>query len=386
MTVHRRVFLPLYLPALLLGIPAQAAFVLLPLYVLDRGGSAAAAAAVVGLRGLGMMAMDLPAGMLAARFGEKFVMLLAVSFIVLAFIGYGLADALGWFYLIAFLNGCGSSTFLLGRMSYVSAYCAAAERGRVIAMIAGSVRAAALLGPLAGGALAHYAGYTVTFLCAALSVLAALLCVFAFARAAAPATRALAWQTIPDLVVEYRRVFATAGVAAVSFMLMRESRSVLLPLLGAAAGLDAREIGTIVSASALVDIACFYPAGVAMDKYGRRATAVPSSMLFVVTLAAMTFAHDYYSLLAVALMVGVANGMSTGIVMTLGTDLAPADRRSEFLGVWRLLTDAGTAVGPMAISALVAVAPLSVAALGVATLGAMGSFVVYRYVEETLPA
>ena len=386
MTVHRRVFLPLYLPALLLGIPAQAAFVLLPLYVLDRGGSAAAAAAVVGLRGLGMMAMDLPAGMLAARFGEKFVMLLAVSFIVLAFIGYGLADALGWFYLIAFLNGCGSSTFLLGRMSYVSAYCAAAERGRVIAMIAGSVRAAALLGPLAGGALAHYAGYTVTFLCAALSVLAALLCVFAFARATAPATRALAWQTIPHLVVEYRRVFATAGVAAVSFMLMRESRSVLLPLLGAAAGLDAREIGTIVSASALVDIACFYPAGVAMDKYGRRATAVPSSMLFVVTLAAMTFAHDYYSLLAVALLVGVANGMSTGIVMTLGTDLAPADRRSEFLGVWRLLTDAGTALGPMAISALVVVAPLSVAALGVAALGAMGSFVVYRYVEETLPA
>ena len=385
MTVHRRVFLPLYLPALLLGIPAQAAFVLLPLYVLDRGGSAAAAAAVVGLRGLGMMAMDLPAGMLAARFGEKFVMLLAVSFILLAFIGYGLADALGWFYLIAFLNGCGSSTFLLGRMSYVSAYCAAAERGRVIAMIAGSVRAAALLGPLAGGALAHYAGYTVTFLCAALSVLAALLCVFAFARAAAPATRALAWQTIPDLVVEYRRVFATAGVAAVSFMLMRESRSVLLPLLGAAAGLDAREIGTIVSASALVDIACFYPAGVIMDKYGRRATAVPSSMLFVVTLAAMTFAHSYYSLLAVALLVGVANGMSTGIVMTLGTDLAPADRRSEFLGVWRLLTDAGTALGPMAISALVVVAPLSVAALGVAALGAMGSFVVYRYVEETLP-
>lgn len=384
MSVHRRVFLPLYLPALLLGIPAQAAFMLLPLYVLDRGGSAATAAAVVGLRGLGMMAMDLPAGMLAARFGEKAIMLLAVSFIMLAFVGYGLADELGWFYLIAFLNGCGSSTFLLGRMSYVAAYCPAVERGRVIAMIAGSLRASALLGPLAGGALAHYAGYNATFLCASLSVLLALLCVFAFARGEAPAARELDWRTIPRLAIEYRRVFATAGVAAVSFMLMRESRTVLLPLLGASLGLDTRQIGTIVSASALVDIAFFYPAGVIMDRYGRRATAVPSSMLFVVTLAAMSLAQGYGSLLAVALAVGVANGMSTGIVMTLGTDLAPAARRSEFLGLWRLLTDAGTAAGPMAISALLAIAPLSIAALGVAALGALGSYVVYRYVEETL--
>ena len=384
MSVHRRVFLALYLPALLLGIPAQAAFMLLPLYVLDRGGSAATAAAVVGVRGLGMMAMDLPAGMLAARFGEKAIMLLAVSFIMLAFVGYGLADELGWFYLIAFLNGCGSSTFLLGRMSYVAAYCPAAERGRVIAMIAGSLRASALLGPLAGGALAHYAGYNLTFLCASLSVLLALLCVFAFARAEAPAARELDWRTIPRLAIEYRRVFATAGVAAVAFMLMRESRTVLLPLLGASLALDTQQIGTIVSASALVDIAFFYPAGVIMDRYGRRATAVPSSMLFVVTLAAMTLAQGYASLLAVALAVGVANGMSTGIVMTLGTDLAPAERRSEFLGLWRLLTDAGTAAGPMAISALLAIAPLSIAALGVAALGALGSYVVYRYVEETL--
>ncbi len=295
-----------------------------------------------------MMAMDLPAGMLAARYGEKAVMVVAVSFTMLAFAGYGLADDIGWFYFIAFLNGCGSSTFLLGRMSYVSAYCTAAERGRVIAMIAGSVRASALLGPMAGGALAHYAGYAVTFLWASASVLLAMLCVFAFARAEAPSARPLEWRTIPRLALEYRRVFATAGVAAVSFMLMRESRTVLLPLIGASLALDAQQIGSIVSASALVDIAFFYPAGVIMDRYGRRATAVPSSILFVVTLAAMTLATDYHSLLMVALAVGVANGMSTGIVMTLGTDLAPPGRRSEFLGLWRLLTDAGTSAGPMA--------------------------------------
>ena len=69
----------------------------------------------------------------------------------------------------------------------------------------------------------------------------------------------------------------------------------------------------------------------------------------------------------------------------LGTDLAPAAQRGEFLGLWRLLTDFGTAAGPMVVSSLLSVAPLGLAALGVAALGGAGSYVVYRYVEETLP-
>ena len=51
--------------------------------------------------------------------------------------------------------------------------------------------------------------------------------------------------------------------------------------------------------------------------------------------------------LLAALLAGLANGLSSGIVMTLGTDLAPPGRRGEFLGVWRLLTDAGSVLGPM---------------------------------------
>ena len=75
-------------------------------------------------------------------------------------------DAIFGFYAIAFVNGAGSSTFLLGRMAYVSGQLDGAERGRAIAMIAGGLRLAALLGPLAGGALALAAGYAFAFLVA----------------------------------------------------------------------------------------------------------------------------------------------------------------------------------------------------------------------------
>ena len=72
--LHKRLAMPLYLPAMLLGIPAQASLVLLPLYVLQLGGSASAAAAVIGMRALGMVTMDVPAGILATKFGDKTVM------------------------------------------------------------------------------------------------------------------------------------------------------------------------------------------------------------------------------------------------------------------------------------------------------------------------
>lgn len=382
---HRRAALPLYAPSLLLGIPAQASLVLLPLFVLELGGTPAAAAAVVGWRGLGMMAMDLPAGMLAARHGERGVMIAASAVVAGALFAYATSPGLAWFYAIAFVSGAGGSSFLLGRMAYISVVHAGLERGRVIAMIAGGMRASALIGPLGGTAIAHVAGYPAAFVTGGVMMLCGLVCIVVFAGHAPRQDDVPRWRGYPHLLLEFRGVFATAGTAAVTFMLLRAARTVLLPLTGAAIGLDAPTIGFVVFVSALVDVAMFYPAGVMMDRRGRRATAVPSSILFALALAGLALVDGFHGLMLVAIAAGFANGLSTGIVMTLGTDLAPPARRGEFLGLWRLLTDLGTAAGPMVVSSVVAVAPLTLAALAIGVLGAGGSFVVYRYVEETLP-
>ena len=377
--------LPIYLPAMLLGIPAQATLVLLPLYVLTLdGGSAAAAAAVVGFRGLGMVLMDIPAGMLAARYGDRWLMLLAQVSLIVGLIGFALSESVVWLYVIALFYGCGASSFLLGRMSYITAVVPPESRGRVIAMIAGSMRACALLGPLIGTALAHAYGYQAAFLGAAALAGASFICMYFFARDEHKMPRPISPGAVLEIALRFRRTFMTAGAAAVVFMVLRAARTVMIPLIGAAIGLDTQTIGLVVSASAMVDVLMFYPAGLVMDKLGRRATAIPSCLMFACALAALAWAHDLVSLTVVALGAGVANGLSTGIVMALGTDLAPLDRRAEFLGLWRLLTDLGTAGGPLLIGAVVAVAPLAAAALSIAAIGFTGSWVIYRYVEETL--
>ena len=377
--------MPIYVPAMLLGIPAQASLVLLPLYVLHLGESPAAAASIIGLRALGMMAMDIPAGMLAARFGDKTIMLAAIAALTMSHAAFALSNEIWLLYVIAFFYGAGGSSFLLGRMSYMTDTLAAADRGRAIAMIAGSMRAAALIGPALGAVLAQRMGYHVAFFVSAFLAASSWFCVKHFAVPEKSQQDFVPLSKVVEIGKIHARVFATAGTGAVLFMLLRSARTVMVPLVGASLNLDTETIGLIVSVSAAVDVAMFYPAGLIMDKYGRRATAVPSSILFTVALGSLALANDSWSLLGVAAFLGFANGLSTGIVMTLGTDLAPPSQRAGFLGIWRLLTDFGTSAGPMVVGAIVTSAPLATAALSVAAIGTLGCVIVYRYVEETLP-
>jgi MFS family permease len=384
MNLHRRLVMPLYFPAMLLGIPAQASLVLLPLYVLQLGGSASAAAGIIAARALGMVIMDIPAGMLAARFGDKKTMLAAIGALALSHLMFGLVREIWCMYIVAFFYGAGGSSFLLGRMSYVTDTLSASERGRVIALLAGSMRASALLGPAMGAFIAQQFGYDYAFFLGALLAFSSWFCVRYFAEPETQKQDYVPLTRVRRIAVEHLYTFSTAGTAAVLFMLLRSARTVLVPLIGSALALDTQTIGLIVSISAAIDVAMFYPAGMMMDKYGRRFTAIPSSILFTVALLLLALASDFWTLLGVAVFLGFANGLSTGIVMTLGTDLAPPSQRAGFLGLWRLLTDLGTATGPAVIGTVTMVAPLSVATLAVGGIGAAGCFVIYKYVEETL--
>jgi len=111
---------------------------------------------------------------------------------------------------------------------------------------------------------------------------------------------------------------------------------------------------------------------------------VPSVAILALGLCLLPLTNELYGFLAVALLTGVGNGFGSGIVMTLGADFAPADRRGEFLGVWRFIGDTGNAGGPLAISFLVGIASLGGAALITAGFGLAGAVAMAVLVPETL--
>ena len=359
----------------------MALIILLPLHVIDLGLGAAFAATVVGLRGVGVLLFDVPAGMLVTRFGDKPVLigglgLILSGNILLAVVSHPFAISLA-----ALLLGAGFAAWMLGRQSYIADTCENHE------VMAGLQRAGTFVGPAAGGLLVLQAGYPAAFAVGAGFAVVAVALVLAFTRNVSPEQDRgeVGLASMADIIRTHRKIFATAGTASLTLQLMRAARTLLVPLFGQAAGLDAAAIGLIYSASAAIDMSLFYPVGIVVDRLGRKWSAVPSIALFALGLACLPWAQGFYSLLSVGLLLGVANGVGTGIVMIMGADLAQdLSERGQFLGIWRLIGDLGMSAAPLLSSVLVNLAGLAAASYCAAGIGVVGVIVMSLFVPETL--
>jgi MFS family permease len=122
-----------------------------------------------------------------------------------------------------------------------------------------------------------------------------------------------------------------------------------------------------------------------MDKLGRKYAIVPSFTLQALGLLVIPFAGGFAGLLVAATLTGLGNGLSSGTMMTLGSDLAPKDSLGEFLGVWRLIGDSGFTGGPVIVGVIADVLALPAAALVMATIGFVSAGLFAFAVPETHP-
>lgn len=369
-----------------MAVANQAMLLLLPLYALQISGSAAFAALVMAMRGLGVLLFDVPAGLLVGRFGDKAVLFGGLAILSGAMAVLGAATEPWVVALLVIPLGAGHAAWFLGWLSYITDSCSADERGRATTVVAGIQRVGAFAGPLAGGVIAQSFGYQVAFMVGAVIAGAAALLSFLFTDNLHPATPAGTnhIKTIGRILVRNKRIFSTAGSVALAFQTMRSMRQLLIPLFGVVVGLDAATIGLVYSLSAAIDMSLFYPVGVVMDRWGRKWTGVPSIVVFVVGLILLPFSQGFYTLLLAGLVLGLANGLSTGFVMIIGMDLSPAGERGQFLGVWRLIGDVGWVGGPLVAGILVDVLSLSAASFFGAGVGALAVVILAFCVPETL--
>ena len=385
-SVYRRLLLPIYVPTLLSSISLQALLVLLPLYVLEQGAGAAFAALLIGLRGVGMLLFDLPVGILLARLGDKPVLLAGLLAMTLSTALFALSDNLWVMGSAALVSGMGFTAWMIGRQSYITDNCKIGERGRAIAAMAGIMRIGGFIGPAVGAFLAQALGFGVAFIILSASAGGAALFVMTFSHNVIPETQAgnAHLSNLKKIVIANARVLSTGGAESVGLQLMRSGRILLIPLFGHFLGLNITDIGLIISFAAMLDAAMFVPVGMIMDHYGRKWASVPCLVLSATSLALLPLTQGYYSLLAASLLAGFANGLGTGSLLTLGSDLAPVNGRKEFLGIWRFIGDIGHAGGPLMIGALINLATLGAAAIATAGIGMVSAAVMYWLVDETL--
>lgn len=188
-----------------------------------------------------------------------------------------------------------------------------------------------------------------------------------------------------SVLLEHRRVFATLGLGCLLLMAARQARISLIPLWATHRHLDPEVTSLIFSASALAEVALFYPGGAIMDRFGRFWVVVPTMLVIGGCFVLLPNTSTVPTIAAVAVLVGIANGVSSGIVMTLGSDATPVLGRSQFLAWWRLLSDAGGSGGPLAISAIAAVAPLAFAVWAMAGVSLVGGAWFAKWLPRRAP-
>lgn len=172
------------------------------------------------------------------------------------------------------------------------------------------------------------------------------------------------------MLTEFRPVFATLGIAVLLVGTVRGARQTVLPLWTEHLGVDPATTSVVFGIAGAVDMLLFYPAGKVMDRYGRLWIGVPSMLLVAASMVALPLTHTVVAVSVVAALMGLGNGLGSGILMTLGADVAPARGRAQFLGMWRVFQDGGAAAGPLVVSAGAALGSL---AAGIWVIGAIGA-------------
>lgn len=370
--VRIRALVPsLYAPAFLYSIGQGALVPVIALVARRHGASIPLAGVIVGLRGIGICLGDMPAGKLVSRLGQRRSTVAASAVLAASGAVAALATAPWVLGSAVVVMGFGWAAWLVARLSLATDLAPAGRRGQVIATLGGASRAGNFVGPVIGALLISVFGIDATFWLQGAMVVVGSATMLAFT----PPGRS---NQGPDS--DHGKLLATvaaagvrrvggAGIGAVAICALRSSRQALLPLWAAHIGVDAAGVSLVFAASSALDMVLFAPAGYASDRWGRKVMALSCLATLAAGQMIIPLATDFAGLMAVGLLLGFANGLGSGIVMTMGADLAPAAGRAAFLGFWRFIADVGTAGGPFLVSAAVAVAALGPAAVGIGGFG-----------------
>ena len=101
--------------------------------------------------------------------------------------------------------------------------------------------------------------------------------------------------------------------------------------------------------ASLVGLVFTYPAGVLVDRYGRKTVIVPSQIVSGVSLAVFIVASSYAWYLVACVVWSVAVGVSAAAPAAYAADVTPAGMNAAAMSAYRMLSDLGYVVGPIAL-------------------------------------
>ncbi len=400
----RSIALPAILPTLAFSVGEGAVIPIIPIVAHNLGADLAIAGLVAAMFAIGHLVGDIPSGLVISRIGERAAMIYA-SLLSIVSLTMAMLSGNPWVLGFAvFLIGLATAVFSLARHAFMTMFVPFRYRARALSTLGGAYRLGFFVGPFIAAAVIHLTGSTASafWIHVVGCAVAAALLVFlkdpetTFRRRSAasdPAEgddkAAAASDGLLQTLIRYRGVLLRLGTGAALVGALRASRQVIVPLWAVSIGVSDASTALIIGIAGGLDFALFYVTGQIMDRWGRMWTALPSMIGLGLGHLALAFTHDVPAnvtwFIAITMVLGVANGFGTGLLMTLGADLADPRNPAPFLGAFRFTADAGGAAAPLALSALTALISLSFASGVIGILGLIGAAVLMKYLPKYAP-
>lgn len=389
MKVITTLIIQVYIPGFFVNVAWSMAIPILPLFAQQLGANLAMVGIIVAAMGIGPFLLNIPSGILISRYGNRLILLLTMVFAILASVGSGFSRGVGLLLVTTVLRGGTQTVWMMSRVNYVRSIVPIDQRGRAIASIGGIYRIGGFVGPIIGGIIGKYLGLDWVFFAQA-GIIFLVLVHYLVSRKTrethipTPGAKGEGLTAITSILKNHKKSFLTVGMVTIAFGAIRTARHVIFPLWGEKIGLDVAQIGLILGLISAIDMTLFFPAGIIMDRRGRKWAAIPALAIMSACFFFLPMAVSFAGLLIVGLVHGIGNGLGSGIVMTLGTDLTPKQHSAEFLGIWFLMSSLGALIGPAIIGYLSELLTLAAASIATGGIGVAGAVFTLFFVTETL--
>jgi len=360
--------------------------VLMSLYAIELGASAAAIGALIALYGLGPLVLSVQAGKVSDRVGSFRSIVLGSAGLAVGLVIPYLFAGLEVLYAAALIIGIALVFLNIALQHLIASFGDAEARTRNVSLQSLAIALGALIGPLLVGISIDHQGHVPTFLYLAVTVAASCVAWIACHRVI-PRARVTAKPEADSSVLGMLRQPRLRNVIISSALVVAgvDLYTFYMPIYGHSIGLSATMIGVVLGTHAAATFVVRTLLPLLVRRWGEDRVMIASMLIAGGTFLLFPFVDQIAFLLVLSFVLGLGLGVGQPLSMIMTYNRAPAGRTGEALGVRFTLVNLTHMVIPIAFGTIGSTLGLVTVFLANAALMLGGSYAHHRGARRAPP-
>lgn len=356
----------------------------LPLYAKAFGVGTTLVGLTVSIFAVARLMFNLPAGMVADRFGRRAILVTGPVLTSIGMFGSAFAGSIWTLMAWRFVAGAGSALYMGGAMVYLIDIAQPHQLTRYVATNQWALSLGVAMGPGLGGLVADRWGLSAPF--AMVGVMTLVAAAYTMLRLpetlglrstaeGAADSRADSNTATARSIALSRPFLLLAFVSLTIFIIRGGMRGTLLPLYAdEAIGWGPREVGLVFTGTGLITLFTLPPSARAADAIGRRWVIIFSGVVAGIGCLVIAGSATAIGFVLGNIVLSLGTGTAGPAPAAFVADITPSHLRGVMVGWYRSAGDVGVIIGPLLLGLIAdqvsIAAAMVVAGVLVATAGA----------------